>query len=80
MFYQLRVNAFFETAAPLTDILAKLEMQKSRMMVINPGLANQEYSVIDEIECRHDECPTAPCTAVRHWDNSPCNLEPEVPG
>jgi len=71
MIYQLRLTAFCEHAGDFDDVLDKLDDLKPKMKVVNPGQLDQECSVIELIECHHDETPPEPCIILSHWENCP---------
>lgn len=71
MLYELRTRIFCQTQSDFDDVIDKLDGLKPDMKVINPGQPNQECSVIEIIENRHDESPHAPCNEISHWDNCP---------
>lgn len=72
-FYQLQVIAYFEDSDPLKNILEELERNKKAMVVVNPGLVNQQCSVISVLECFHQAQPVQPCNQLSNWDNCPDN-------
>lgn len=71
MIYELRIDCFFTDRASFDDVVDKLNDGKDDMTVVNPGQPNQQCSVIEQIECRHDERPLEPCTWIDQWDNCP---------
>lgn len=74
MIYELRTTIFAENHDAFDDVLDKLNDLKPNLKVLHPGADNQECSVIEVIECNHDETPPQPCHDISHWDN--CPLEP----
>lgn len=71
MIYEFRLNIFVENQGDLVDVQDKLDDLKPNMKVINPDQPDQECSVIELIECYHDESPHKPCPVIDHWDNCP---------
>lgn len=71
MIYELRIDCFFADQASFDDAVDKLNDGKASMIVVNPGHADQQCSVIEQLHCHHDETPHIPCTLIDHWDNCP---------
>lgn len=74
MIYQLKATLFFTDLDPISDIHDKILDHFPDALVINPGQDAQECSVLDIIECHHDEHPPLPCGELYHKDN--CPLQP----
>ena len=70
MIYQVRAELYVQNHHDLDDVLDKIEDLKDKLLVVNPGQENEECSIIETIENRHDENPNGACEIRFHWDNA----------
>lgn len=61
MIYQVRASLFFTLEDEARDFYHDCEVAFPKATTINPDQVNLEESVIELIECHHDEDPTSPC-------------------
>jgi len=69
MIYRITVDMMFNDPDPMGDILEEVQCHEHQAITINPGQPNEEKSIIDVVQCHHDETPTSPCHSIYHWES-----------
>lgn len=71
MIYQVTATMYFDVENEATDFFHDCHIALPKAIVVKPGQPDQQCSVADLLECRHDHTPPDPCSLISHIDNCP---------